>query len=442
MLRLGAQLLIVALTVALGGCALYQADPLPEKTNLLPAVPLVTGPGADELARPLSMVQVAELAVKYNPDLVAWRRKADVASAQAYSAGLLPDPQFSASVDHPIEAGLVNAYAFGLAEDLQALLLLPSREAAAEAAAAQAKLDALWQEWQTILKAATLHAQKSFADAKVEALGVTADALTAQSQRSSRALAARNSTIDQAGADLSASLDAEGQRDAATRDAMNAEQNLKALLGVDPAASLNVEALGDAGLMTREEIAAALAQVTKSRPDLLALQAGYQSQEENVYKAILSQFPAITFGYTRQRDTGNVHTNGLTLTVNLPIFNGARGEIRVQTATREQLRAEYQARLDQTVADAWRIWQEARLLAAQIRNLEDKLPGFERMAATARRAYREGNLAAATYVLLQTALVARQGQLFDLKAALWADVIALRANIGLPPMQIAKAESQ
>lgn len=442
MQRLGAHLVFVALSLALGGCAFYHADPLPEQTNLLPAIPAAGGPDGSELTHPLSMVQVAELAVKYNPDLVASRRKADVASAQAYSAGLLPDPQLSASIDHPVETGFINAYAFGLAEDLQALLLLPSREAAAQAAADQSKLDVLWQEWQTILQAGTLHARKTLADAKVRALGLTADALTAQAQRSSRALASRNSTIDQAGADLSASLDAEGQRDAATRDALNAEQNLKALLGVDPAAPLSLEALGGAPLMTRAEVAAALAQVTKSRPDLLALQAGYRSQEENVYKAILSQFPAITFGYTRQRDTSNVHTNGLTLTVNLPIFNGSRGEIKVQTATRDQLRAEYQARLDQTTADAWRIWQEAGLLAAQIRKLENKLPGFERMAAIARDAYRAGNLPAATYVLLQTALVARQGELFDLKAALWADVIALRANIGLPPVQIASAEPQ
>ena len=41
------------------------------------------------------------LAVANNPDLRVARDDAGVARAQAFAAGLLPDPQISLSADHP-----------------------------------------------------------------------------------------------------------------------------------------------------------------------------------------------------------------------------------------------------------------------------------------------------------------------------------------------------
>ncbi len=381
------------------------------------------------------MVQVATLAVQQNPDLQASRRKAAVASAQAFAAGLLPDPQFSASGDFTSRPGFTNAYAFGLAEDLQALLTHGTQAEAAKAAADEAKLNALWDEWQTIEKAATLYAQEFFAEQKRAVLQRTASVLGDEAQHSSRALAAGNSTIDQAGADLSAALDSQSQRDAAERDALDAGHELMELLSLDPNTKLVLAPIVEPPSMSRDAVAAALKTVAGSRPDLLALKAGYRSQEETVREAVLSQFPAITFGPTRGIDNTNVHSVGMSLTVNLPLFTGARGEIKVQSATRDQLRAEYQARLDQTTADAWRIWGEAELLKQQVHELEARLPEFERMADRAQKAYREGNLPAATYVVLRTSLSARESELFDLKSAWWSDVIALRTDLGIPALR-------
>jgi outer membrane protein TolC len=213
---------------------------------------------------------------------------------------------------------------------------------------------------------------------------------------------------------------------------LTADINLKALLAVHPTASLTVGGLGEPRLFTEDDLETALREVPHARPDLLALQAGYRSQEEAVWIAVLSQFPTITLGFTRAADTSNVHTIGLAATVNLPIFNGARGEIRIQSATRAQLQAEYQARLDQTTADAWRLWQEMQLLQAQIGELKAKLPAFRRMADNSRRAYANRDLAPATYILLQTSLTAREGEVFDLEASLWIDSIALHTILGQP----------
>ncbi|MDE1986326.1 MAG: TolC family protein, partial [Alphaproteobacteria bacterium] len=311
-------------------------------------------------------------------------------------------------------------------------LTYPSKASAARAAADQAKLNLLWNESQTIEQAGTLYAQKVLLDEKAERLHQTASLLLAQADRSQKALAAGNTTLDVAGADLSTGLDVASQADAALRDASTADIGLKMLLDLKPDAPLRLAALNDPAPLTKDQVATALQNVARTRPDLLALQAGYHSQEENVRTAILQQFPAITLGFNRASDTSRIQTNGLALTVNLPIFGSTQANIKIQRATRAQLKAEYQARLDQTEADAWRLFEELSLLRAQVERLEDKLPEFERMGETSQKAYVAGDLPPATYVILQTSLSARESELFDLKSLLWSDTLALRTLLAIP----------
>ncbi len=424
-MKQAARLLIVCDLLMLAGCETYHAVPLPEAPNFVSS-------GTSALAKPLSLVEVATLAVQHNPELVASRAKSDTASAQAFAAGLLPDPQLNASIEHPTQPGFVDGYVLGLSEELQSLITQPSRHAAVLAAADQAKLNALWEEWQTIEKASTLAVQKSFSERKVQLLGGSGNVLWDQSERSDRALAVGNSTLDAAGSDLAAALDVESQHATAARDALSSDINLKQLLNIDPAASLQIADLPDPAELTRENVTLALNKVVKLRPDLLALQSGYHSQEETVRQSILQQFPAMTFGFDRAADAENVHTVGLSVTVNLPIFGNAQAAIRIQDATRTQLRAEYQARLDSTTADAWRVWQETNLLRKQIALLEKKLPAFRHMAEVSAQAHASGDLAPATYVLMQTSLQARESELLDLKAALWTDTLALDTLLALP----------
>lgn len=424
----------VVLFVGLSGCAVYAPEPLPSAPDLdsrLPTKDAEVPPG-----QALSMAQIAAVAVNRSPDLAAVRRKADVSQAQAQLAGLLPDPQLSASGDHPTVhgVGLTNAYALGLAEDLQGLLTYPSRASGAEAAADQAKLDLLWNEWQTIQMAGTLYAQKVFADQKSAQMQKIAALLETQARRSQNALAAGDTTLDVAGADISTALDQASLANQAARAALTADSGLKMLLGLTSDAPLALAALPDPKPLTKDDVAAALKTVAKARPDLLALQAGYHAQEEQVRSAILQQFPAVSLGFVRSSDTTNVQTNGLSLTMNLPLFGSTQANIAVQRATRAQLYAEYQARLDQTENDAWRLFDEIALLQDEIARLEAQLPQFEKMGATGQQAYEAGNLPASTYVVLQTSLGARESELYDLKTQLWTDAISLRALVGMEPI--------
>ena len=73
-------------------------------------------------------------------------------------AGLLPDPQLSAGMDHPTGggSGLMNAYNLGINADLRALITRGAARDSARARARQVNLEVLWKEWQVAEKARQL----------------------------------------------------------------------------------------------------------------------------------------------------------------------------------------------------------------------------------------------------------------------------------------------
>src|ERR1035437_7025371 len=102
---------------SLAGCASYSPVPLPEKVDLADRIPL-------QITQPLDMNAVATVAVLNNPDLRTARRKGKIGEAQAFAAGILPNPQLTTELVTPTNQGSVggNGFAFGLAYDLQALI--------------------------------------------------------------------------------------------------------------------------------------------------------------------------------------------------------------------------------------------------------------------------------------------------------------------------------
>ncbi len=430
---------------SLAGCETYAPLPLPEKPDLLDRLP-VPQPG-----QPLDMDQVATIAVIYNPDLKSARFKSGVADAQVFQAGILPNPQLNAELLFPtnqepkpqsLGAGQEHpgpGFSYGLAYDIQNLITQGAKVASADAARDQAKLGVLWQEWQTVSQARTLYATATNAAEKRALYFAAEERYAAQADRSARALQSGDITFDAAGTDLAAQLDAESQLLTAERTQTQSAYNLRALLGVTQNVDVTLRPLGLPDIPDRSAVEAALARVAQLRPDLRALQEGYESQEQNLREAVLAQFPSLQIGVTRASDTvgdrsdvGNtVHTIGIGATLNLPLFDRNQGNIAIQRATRAQLLAEYQARIDQTTSDSWRIWAEMQQLNTAIGEIQKRLPELQTAAENAERAYMNGDLPALTAVSLENAVITRQAELSDLKQALWSDAIALASVLGI-----------
>ena len=399
--------------LVLGGCVRYQPQPLP----VAPIVASAALPVAFETTRKgLDAVQVAILAVANNPALRAARTKRGVASAQVFAAGLLPDPQLSLSGDTPSnnDPALVDAYGVSLSYDVQALITHGAKREQAQAGAAQVDLDLLWQEWQVLQQAQLLYVQNQAVTTKLGLQQKVRDLFAERYQHSARALKEGNLTLDVAGADLTAVLDATSQFQQLARAQDQMRHDLNAVLGLAPDVVLALGPPLPLSALDTRALAAIVTDVATRRPDLLALQAGYRSQVAALHAAVLAQFPSLSVGFTRARDTGNVQTSGLGITLNLPVFSRNRGEIARETATRAQLLAEYQARLDETGAAIDRLRSEAHLLDAAQSDLQALLPELRRIAAAGRGAYAAGKIAALVYLNFETSLLTRELEAVDL----------------------------
>ncbi len=419
------------------GCTSYHPLPLADNPDLIPDIGQVTEsvpPNTVILADGLDMTETAVIAVSLNPDLRAVRMKRNVAQAEAFAAGLLPDPQLSGSVDHPTGnlPGLVNGYSGGLSFDLRSLLTHTSEKAAAEDKAKGVDLDILWQEWQVIQQARSLFVEKHYNAEKLKLLKEITALDRDYQDNSEKSMKAGDITLDQASANLTALMDAESQLRDAQRNALQTEHDLDALLGLAPGVAIRLSPLRLPELPSDKKVTAALTTLPERRPDLAALQAAYKSQEESLYATVLKQFPSISVGFNRARDTSNVHTAGLGVTIDLPIFNGSRGEISVQSATREQLHAEYQARLDQANAEVAKLWQQTRMIHQQIRELQGQLLKLEKMVAEASEPYKSGDFPALSYNTLRGSLLSKKMEYLDLQQSLWTNRIGLDTLLAWP----------
>jgi len=392
------------------------------------------------------MNDVATLAVLNNPDLKAARATMHVAAAQAFAAGLLPNPQFNFGIDRPTDGPIsrndprypeYTAYGFGLAIDLRALLTHATKREAADASYRQAQEDLLWQEWQTVAEARTLYVAQSIAAERRAFLGPAAEQYALAATRSARALEQANVTLEQVGADQGALATIRTLQGAAERAALQAERGLHALLGIRPDVNVPLQPLTPPVMPDRAQIVAAADRLSQSRPDLRALQEAYRSQEALVHTSVLSQFPNIIVGLTRTRDVSDVHTIGGTLALDLPLFDRGQGDIAVKRATRAQLRAEYEARLDRASADIWQLWNEMQELHAELGDLDQRLPQLRLSVDNSKRVFTAGNLPALNYLALVNAYTIAEGSRFDLLQNLWSDSIAIAAVMGTQVQPIA-----
>ncbi len=420
----------VALALLASACASYHPLPLPTVPTQIQAQAQTPVP-----AGPLSADQIAVLVLRDNPDLMAARRQKGVAQAQLLQAGLLPDPSFSGAL-LPLLAGPGDTLQWSavVQEDLRALITLKARKQGAQAAARQVDAQLLWQEWQAVGQARLLCAQITAGDRALKVLVDTRDLLAERARRLQGALEQGNATLAVSAPDLAALQAARGQVDALERQQLQRRHQLNAMLDREPDAPLELAETSAAPEPDLAAIDVQAAGIAKRRPDLIALRLGYQAQETRTRQAILMQFPALSLGPGGGSDNSNVRNLGPEFTATVPIFDRNRGDIALQRATREQLRAEYQARLDQAYAQARAAVTELRQAQRQLAVLRTDLPGVRRAADQAASALHAGALDELGYVDLVSARLSKEAEIITLEQTVQEQEVALAVltGAGLP----------
>ncbi|WP_174285204.1 TolC family protein [Sphingomonas bacterium] len=428
----------------LSGCATYRASPLGSADAVLapsdPAIVSVDAARIDrpyltaqpiDLSQPLTPNALAVLAVLENPDLKALRMKGGVTSAQAFAARLIPDPTAAGTFDKRISGpDPLNGFGGQIGFDLGQLRLARATRAAGKASKRQVRLDYAWAEWQ--------------AAGQARLLGVRILALTQQAgiarfsaaaaERLFQAVGRAAGRGDLAAGDLDArrqaALDSADKARAAERDLTAARGELSKLLGLPPETMLILAPAGPAPVPPAASVLTA--QAIDRRLDLQALRQGYAASEADLHKQVLDQFPNLSLQLAGARDTAGNYTTGPTVGFALPLWNRNRGGIAVATATRAQLKAEYDARLFQTRADIGTAVAALTVVRRQRGALVDQLPTLRQYADATKRAADRGDLAPATADAAAQAIRDRQLTLSQLDQQIAEQTIALELLSGGP----------
>jgi cobalt-zinc-cadmium efflux system outer membrane protein len=442
--------LFAALGVAagLGGCARYQALPLPGRPDLkaslsgldrtVPALGARDPPRRIDIARPLTINEVGLLAILNNPGLRSEPGAIGVARGQLLQATLLPNPSGGFSYGQLIAGpGTASSLAASLGEDIAAIVTYRARIGSAQAHLAEVNAGLLWREWQVAQKARQLALDIASQERTIALLGRESRLIADEVAEVRKAIASGNLTITALAPLLAA--------EAATQQSLAAQklarlknwQALDALIGLVPEVRFAL-ARPVFGPLPRglDRLAASL---PERRPDLIALRFGYRAAEENVRAAVLGQFPAFTLGPAYGSDTTNVVTIGPSFSFALPVFDRNQGRIARSRATRLLLRAQFEARLDSAVGTVHALAAQIDRLSADLARARTAAAAAAALARTTRRAYAQGNLDQRSLVDYETTALERALQVVTFERLIGEDRIflAVELGLGLPETRIA-----
>ena len=431
---------LLLLLLQLAGCAVYQPAPLPSpdleprslaELAIAPhAHPMLASAPVD-LAAPLSEWDLARITLAISPDLAALRSQADVAEAQLFASGLLPDPQLSVGLGNPSGAGLVTVLSGALAIELSSLLTRAPRQDAARANVEAAHHDLGWREWLTINQVRTLVR-------RIDALQHQRSFATDASELARRRLAIDrdnlalgDARIDDVSLSQIAFVDAQDRALALSRALRSTQLQLTALVGLSPRIELTLAPAEPAEDGRACDVVPTLsARALASRLDLMALRDGYQAQEAQLHAATRTALPLPQLSLSRDRDSGAIWTSGATATLALPLWNRGRGDIAVAQATRTQLAAEYRARVHQMNADIAALCVDLDALTQQREALAVELPSLREAGARLASASGEGGVSRVSFEAVRAALLDKELALLGIDQAQSEAQVALETAVG------------
>lgn len=427
------------LVFSLAGCATYHALPPPDHSNLKVALAQLNlavpsdEPGAApqkiDPEKPLTPSEVGMLAVLNNPDLASQPAQLDAARADLLSETLLPNPSIGLGYAFLLDgAGTSNSLAASISQDIRSIITYRSRVKAAKVRLKQVSANLLWQEWQVAQKGRLLAVDIYADQLELRVRSKELELLNEEVGQVRAATAAGNLDVTAEAPLLAAKAGAESAISTTRMTLLTDWQSLDALLGLEPsvrfaiAASEPVQLPGDLGPLIKS--------LPARRPDLVALRLGYKASQLDVRKAIVGQFPAFSLGVAGGWDTSHVSSAGPTINMDLPIFNRNQGVIASARATRLQLRADYQARLDEAEGMSKALLAREQVTGSNLEKARAASQDATSLADSALRAYQQGNLGQRDLTDYQTTALERQLDVLGYQRTLDETALALSIELG------------
>ncbi len=414
------------------GCALYHPQPLPESPNLIkdlshfPERALLESKGV-RFEDGINSSEFLLIALEMSPDLKLARD--DELISQRNISGNSPESQITLGYGE-ILGQPIGTFDTGVGFDVRSLISTPSRRRQEKAERRRGSLAREWQEFQIAEAARVLFAKYHYQNKMLEILDEAYAILSEKIAKMDEALKAGDVSMAIVAVELSARGDLNSKRHDAEKSCLQTRVDIHRLLGFDPDLDFILDFDLKIDPMTDDAVDRSISTIAKRRPDLIALQLGYDQQEERVYQAVLAQFPTLTLGFSRSRDNSNVTDSIVGLTLNLPVFYRGEDGVRLEEANRQKLWDEYQGRLNQTTADVKRLKAERILLSRQLAFLNQELPRLEAASSKASEALASGDIDALTFADLRSAFLNRKLEALNLEESLIESNLAIETLVG------------
>jgi len=432
---------VLSCGLLLSGCALYHPLPLARGPDLagslaslrteVPATRPSEPPRRIAIDRPLAIDDIGLLAVLNDPGLRSEQGQTEVAQANLLQSSLLPNP--SASVDYGEllggAGGFAPAWTASLTQDVKSILTYHTRKKSAKFQAQQVNADLLWQQWQVAQAARLLALDLYYGERSLDLSRRELGLLDQEVKDVRTATQAGNLDLTALAPLLTAKAGAEQAVASLGLTEMQNWQALDALLGLEPKMRFAIAAPSLPPLPAN--LAPLLVGLPDRRPDLVALQLGYRSADEDVRAAIISQFPALVLGGQWGQDTTNVRSAGPTATFDLPIFDRNQGQVAQTRATRLLLHEQYQSRLDDAFGTVTGLDAQVRRLTADVRSAGTAAAAAEMMSDSAQKAYAQGNMEQRSLADFETTALERRIEALALERSLGETEITLIVELGL-----------
>ena len=300
-------------------------------------------------------------------------------------------------------------------------------------------LDVAWKEWETAEAAKKAVYQ-------LISLRQQVQLATSTDKRLAENLSVTRNAVNQGlltELDLSAAQAASNEgRDKLIKlqqQAREQESNLRKALGLPPTATVVLDGTAALPGHIAPPLAEALLQgLEMRRLDLVALQRGYESQNDKIRAAILDQFPKITPSYGKERDTGNVGTTTYGMSMDVPLFDRNQGNIAIENATRQKLFDEYANRVFDARAEIAGLIETIRALNEQIALARKAVPDLQKLVDTYEVAMQLGQVDVLSYYNARNSLEEKQIDIIDLQQQLAEGRIDLELASGLYDIEAAK----
>jgi outer membrane protein, heavy metal efflux system len=435
-----ARLVAIGGSLALVGCATYRPVPLPAGPDLaptaaklsttLPRVRRTLLARKINFARPVSIDRIGLMAVANDPSLKSEQGQLRLGQSGVLQASLLPNP--SASFDYgALISGpaTTSSIAASLSEDIVAILTRGTRIKSAKALLAKIDAEQLWREWQVAQKARQLAVDIYWSDRAIALTTRERGLLKGEIAQVQKAVNAGNLTLSALAPLLSADASAAQSLVALRVGRLKNWQALDSMMGLDPKVRFSIARPRTRPLPRNME--ALVATLPDRRPDLLAMQFGYRSAEQDVRTAVLGQFPALALGGSYGSDTSDVVTVGPSFQFALPIFDRNQGHIAKARATRALLREQYTARLDKAAGNVHALVAQIKELSRNLASARKAASSAKSLAVIARKAYGQHNLDQRSLSDYERTALQRAVEVVDIERQLGEDRVFLAVELGI-----------